>query len=180
MRHAIKKILYALKPNYVKISVLHINSGETLKGKNIVITGGSRGIGRAMAEKFLDEGATVLITGRNLDHLEKTAKSINNSRLYTKVFDSEDIEHIPEFVNFCFTQLGTVDILVSNAGISLHEESILNVTPEGFDKTIVTNLKSHYFISKAFLEKKVKKMKKESYSSLHRKTAMFVMKPHMD
>lgn len=156
MRHTLKKILYALKPNYVKVSVSQIDSGQVLKGKNIVITGGSRGIGRAMAEKFLKEGATVLITGRDPEHLEKAVKSINNSNLFTMVFNLEEIENIPEFIGSCFSQMGTVDILVSNAGISLHEGSILNVTPEGFDKTITTNLKSHYFISKSFLEKKVK------------------------
>lgn len=156
IRHSIKKILFAIKPTYVKVDVARIQSGQILKDKNIVITGGSRGIGRAMAEKFLEEGATVLITGRSAEHLKETKDSIKSPRLLTKVFNSEDIEHIPEFMRDCFSQLGTVDAFISNAGISLHEGNIFNVTSEGFDKTIITNLKSHYFISKAFLEKKVK------------------------
>ncbi len=156
LRKSIKKILYTIKPTYVKVNVMQIQSGQILKGKNIVITGGSRGIGRAMAEKFLEEGAKVLITGRNQEHLKEAMESINNPSLITKVFNSENINAVPEFNEYCFRQMGTVDVLVSNAGISLHEGNILNVTSEGFDRTITTNLKSHYFISKAFLERKIK------------------------
>lgn len=157
LKQAIKKTLYAFKPSYVKVTIAQIQSGETLKDKKIVITGGSRGIGRAMAEKFIAEGATVLITGRNPKNLEDAVKTIHNSRLLTKVYDANDIDGIPHFINDCFQLLGTIDIFVSNAGISLHEGSILNVTSEGFDKTIATNLKSHFFIAKAFLERKMKK-----------------------
>lgn len=156
IRQSIKKVLYAIKPIYVKVGVTQIQSGAILSGKNIVITGGSRGIGYAMANKFIKEGATVLITGRNPEHLKEAMKSIDNSRLLTQVFNSDDIKNIPAFIECCFSKLGGVDILVSNAGISLHEGNILNVTPEGFDRTILTNLKSHYFISKAFLERKTK------------------------
>ena len=161
MKQAIKKALYAFKPSYVKVTVSQIQSGQMLKDKKIVITGGSRGIGRAMAEKFIAEGATVLVTGRNPDNLKNISSEINSKRLLTKVFNVEDINSIPEFMDYCFLSLGTVDIFVSNAGISLHEGNILNVTSEGFDKTIRTNLKSHYFISKSFLERKMKESNTE-------------------
>ena len=161
MKQAIKKILYALKPSFVKVTVAQIQSAQILKDKNIVITGGSRGIGRAMAEKFIAEGATVMITGRNPEHLKKMSDEINNPRLRTKAFNVDEIDSIPVFMDYCFHQLGTVDVFVSNAGISLHEGSILNVTPEGFDRTITTNLKSHYFMSKAFLERKMKESNTE-------------------
>ena len=161
MKQAIKKILYALKPSFVKVTVAQIQSGQILTGKKIVITGGSRGIGRAMADKFIAEGATVLITGRNPEHLKKISDEINNPRLRTKVFNVDEIDNIPVFMDYCFHQLGTVDVFVSNAGISLHEGSILNVTSEGFDRTITTNLKSHYFMSKAFLERKIKESNTE-------------------
>ena len=157
MKQAIKKTLYAFKPSYVKVTIAQIHSGQILKDKKVVITGGSRGIGRAIAEKFIAEGATVLITGRNSKNMDEASENIRSSRLLTKVYDADDINDIPTFMNDCFQLLGTVDIFVSNAGISLHEGSILNVTPEGFDKTITTNLKSHFFIAKAFLERKVKK-----------------------
>ena len=157
LKQAIKKALYAFKPTFVKVTVAQIQSGVTLKGKKIVITGGSRGLGRAMAEKFIAEGATVLITGKKPENLEKAKVEINSPLLYIKAFDAENIVDIPVFFEYCYGLFGTIDILVSNAGISLHEGSILNVTPDGFDKTITTNLKSHYFMAKEFLERKVKK-----------------------
>lgn len=154
LKQAIKKAVYAFKPHNVKVTVAQIQSGKTLQGKRIVITGGSRGLGYAMAEKFIAEGGTVLITGRSHDNLAKAQQEINSPNLHIKAFDLEDISGIPTFINEAWDTLGSIDILVSNAGISLHEGSILNVTPEGFDKTINTNLKSHYFISKSFLERK--------------------------
>lgn len=157
LKQAIKKAVYAFKPSFVKVTVAQIQSGEILRGKKIVITGGSRGLGRAMAEKFIAEGATVLITGKSLKNLEKAKAEISSPLLHIKTFDAENIADIPAFFEYCYKQLGTIDILVSNAGISLHEGSILNVTPSGFDKTITTNLKSHYFMAKTFLEHKVKK-----------------------
>lgn len=62
----------------------------------------------------------------------------------------------------CFKKLGTVDALVSNAGISLHDGNILNVTSESFDETITTNLKSHYFMAKAFINHKLSEAKSGS------------------
>lgn len=108
-----------------------------------------------MANKFLSEGATVLITGRDNGNLDKAASELNNIRLKTAVFDANNIFGIDEFFSYCHQQLGGVDVLVSNAGISLHEGNILNVTPDGFDKTINTNLKAHYFMAKAFLERQI-------------------------
>ena len=157
IKRAFKKVIYALKPSYVKVTVSTIQSGSTLNGKKIVITGGSRGIGRAMAEKFIAEGATVLITGRNSENLDRAVKSINSPRLMGSIYDVDDIEGIPSFIDSCFRELGTIDVLVSNAGISLHEGSIFNVTSDGFDKTIITNLKSHYFMAKEFLRNKVER-----------------------
>ena len=63
-----------------------------------------------------------------------------------------DYEHIPSFVQECSRKLGgRIDVLVNNAGISLHEGSIYDVTLEGFDAQFGTNLKGPYFLSKAFL-----------------------------
>lgn len=155
MRQAMKKVLYALKPNYVRVTVAQVQSGNTLCGKKIVIIGGTRGLGRAMAEKFLAEGATVLITGRSQQTVDSAVAAIGSDRLHTKVFDANDTAAMPEFMDWCFSRLGGVDAFVSNAGISLHEGTIQRVTPEGFDLTVSTNLKSHYFAAKAFLEWKV-------------------------
>ena len=151
-----KRILDLLKRTYVNVTIAQIVHGQILKDKHIVITGGSRGLGLAMAKKFISEGAIVLITGHNQDNLNKAMADIASNRLHTVLFDSNDIDGIPAFMTSCFDKFGTVDALVSNAGISLHETGITEVTPNGFDKPIATNLKSHYFMSKSYIEQKIK------------------------
>lgn len=145
--------LKAIRPPHLTINVSTIERGELLKGKRILITGGSRGIGLAMAKKFLNEGATVLITGRNESKLSDIVKDCNNNRLYYIAFDVNNISGISSLYDSAGQKLGGVDILVSNAGISLHEGSIDNVSSEGFDQTISTNLKSHYFLAKEFIKR---------------------------
>lgn len=143
----------ALRPPHVTVNVAIVKHGEMLKDKKIVITGGSRGIGLAMANKFLSEGAQVLITGRSALKLQSLVHEINDEKLHYIVYDADNISGIHNFFDEANKALGGVDILVSNAGISLHEGSIDNVSSEGFDQTISTNLKSHYFLAKEFIKR---------------------------
>ena len=136
----------------VKIGVLE--NGKTLEGKAIVVTGGGHGIGYAMAKKFASEGAKVLVSGRNETKLKEACASIPNSEYL--VYDISDVEKTASFLNSCKEKLGTVDCLVNNAGISLHEGSYENVTIDGFDKQFNINYRGTYFLSKAFLEMKMK------------------------
>ena len=145
--------LGALRPPHVSVNVAIVKHGEILKGKKILITGGSRGIGLAMAKKFLSEGAQVLITGRSAMKLESLVQEINDENLHYIAYDADNISGIHNFFDEVYSVLGGVDILVSNAGISLHEGVITNVEQDGFDKTISTNLKSHYFIAKEFIKR---------------------------
>lgn len=75
------KVLKSLLAPVIKVEVKQINYGEILKGKKILITGGTSGIGKALAIKCLKEGAIVTITGRNLEKLKNIAKEINNPNL---------------------------------------------------------------------------------------------------
>lgn len=136
----------------VKIGVL--TSGKTLEGKTIVVTGGGHGIGFAMAKKFASEGARVLVSGRNESKLKEACANIPNGEYM--VYDISDVEKATSFLDSCKEKLGTVDCLVNNAGISLHEGSYENVTVEGFDKQFNINYRGTYFLSKAFLEMKLK------------------------
>lgn len=136
----------------VKIGTL--TSGKTLEGKTIVVTGGGHGIGFAMAKKFVSEGARVLVSGRNESKLKEACANIPNSEYL--VYDISDVEKATSFLDSCKEKLGTVDCLVNNAGISLHEGSYENVTVEGFDKQFNINYRGTYFLSKAFLEMKLK------------------------
>ncbi|MEW5803141.1 MAG: SDR family oxidoreductase [bacterium] len=92
--------------------------GKKLEGKKAVVTGGSRGIGKAIARAFLEEGASVAITGRNQDELEKTAEELSSfgpvRSFKADISREQDARHMISEVLAAF---GGVDILVNNAGI---------------------------------------------------------------
>ena len=130
---------------------------EKLKGKNIIITGGGKGLGKSMAKKFVLEGANVLITGRDEEALAAT--SIEIGCLYS-VLDLQSPESFDEFLHEAESKLGDLDILVNNAGISLHENHFFEVNPKGFDSQIATNFKGAYFLTQKFI-KRLKEVKKK-------------------
>ena len=146
----LKKIVSVFEiKQYSTVKVSYLEPNQRLKGKKILITGGARGLGLSMTKKFLNEGAKVLIAGRN----EAVLKDVSNSLgcLYIP-FNVTDIEGIPDFIKKAYNMLNGIDILVNNAGVSLHEGSIEHVTEESFDIQIDTNFKAVYFLTKEFLK----------------------------
>lgn len=154
----IAKFILASQPNaFVQVNVGQIQAGNILQGKKIVITGGGSGLGYAMAKKFISEGAEVVISGRNADKLKVAAEKIGSSNCKTVVADVCDVAHSMDFLENAKELLnGRIDCLVSNAGVSLHENIYTNVTVEGFDKQFDTKFRAGYFLGKAFLEMKTK------------------------
>lgn len=155
MKRALKRLLTWLIRGVpvvnITASISEISPSERLKGKKIVVTGGGRGLGFYMAKKFVEEGARVLITGRNMDTLKAASSQLNDCPYLQ--FDVQNIEEISAFVNKSNELLGgRVDCLVNNAGISLHEPSFDSVTVESFDKQFDTNLKGPYFLSQSFVK----------------------------
>lgn len=150
IKKLIKTIIKLVFPHpVVNITFSPVTSSIMLKGRRILLTGGSRGIGYAMAKRFVESGANVIITGRDSSTLEKAAKEIGDNCIF-EVLDNSKIELFPEFLK----KIGHVDSLVCNAGISLHEGNFRNVTPDSFDKQYNINLRGTYFLCKAFIELK--------------------------
>lgn len=148
IKHLISFLLHGeTKPIYAKISYLAPNS--QLAGKKIVITGGGRGLGYAMAKKFVAEGAEVLIAGRNEKTLQKSAAELNCKYL---TLDVQDTSSFKGFIEKAAEMLGGINCLVNNAGISLHEAGFLDVSPEQFDSQVNTNLKGCFFLTQEFIE----------------------------
>lgn len=145
LKNTAKKIINCLRrPIITKANITCLYPNMRLADKKIVITGGGRGLGAAMAEKFANEGATVLVAGRNLDALKVAAERFH---CYYLPLDVSKIETHDAFLEKALQILGHIDILVNNAGISLHEQSFFDVTPESFDAQISTNLKGPFFLS---------------------------------
>lgn len=146
----IKYAISGIPNNIVNVNITYTLPSEKLKGKNIIITGGNRGLGYAMAKRCAMEGANVIITGRNEEKLQQAASTLNCKYL---VLDVQDFDSFDKF--FIESERifeGPVDCLVNNAGISLHEKSFLDVTIESFDAQIDTNLKGSFFMAQKYVE----------------------------
>lgn len=95
--------------------------GVTMKDKIIIITGGSSGIGKALAAKFGSEGAKLVITGRKKDRLESAADELrsNGITVTTVVADASIEADCARVVETAIGKYGTIDVLINNAGISM-------------------------------------------------------------
>lgn len=139
----------------ISANISQLSRGNILTGHNIVITGGGRGLGLSIAKKCVAEGANILIAGRSEDTLISAQRELGGKCQYL-VFDVSDIDHIETFLLKAKELLGGLDSIVCNAGISLHEKNILNVSVEGFEKQLKTNLEGNYFLAKYFIENRDK------------------------
>ena len=150
IKRGIEYVLSGTPVYNVKPTITYIDSSQKLSGKNIIITGGGRGLGYAMAKRFVTEGANVIISGRDAEILKKSSLEIGCSFL---PLDVQKIETFDDFLEEAWNILGKVDCLVNNAGVSHHEGNIRNVTLDDFNTQINTNLRSGYFLSQKFIEK---------------------------
>ena len=150
LKRAIIYILHGIPNQYITAQISYLAPHQSLAGKKIIITGGGRGLGYAMAKKFISEGAIVLIAGRNEETLKKSADEIGCKYL---TLDVQEVSSFQEFFDKAEKIMGRIDCLVNNAGISLHEENILCVSQEQFDAQINTNFKGPYFLAKVFMER---------------------------
>lgn len=111
-----------------------------LTGKIAVVTGGTKGIGRAIVESLLEKGATVLFCGRKRADLEQTLKELGNPKAANGfVCDVRDENQVAEMLQTCAERLGGVDILINNAGIGGFA-TVEETDPADFRRVLETNL----------------------------------------
>lgn len=114
--------------------------------KVAIITGGGSGLGFAIAQKFIQEGITCVIVGRDQTKLDKAKKQLGE-HCYAISCDLSNLSSIPPFVNNIIAQFEQIDILVNNAGINQKKE-FTEVTDEEFQQVITTNLSAVFAMSR--------------------------------
>ncbi len=112
--------------------------------KNVVITGGSTGIGFATAQAFIDAGANVWITGRSEGNLQAAAAKLNSPNLKTIAADTSSLAGVAELEKAVAESVKTVHVLLLNAGIGVFAP-IEHMTEADFDAQFNTNVKENYF-----------------------------------
>ena len=125
-----------------------------LKGKNIIVTGASGGIGNSIVEFLYKSGANILASGTKIEKLEKLKSKFENIKILR--FDISHNDKVEEFIDNCFKELGErLDCLVNNAGIT-RDNILLRMKEDEWEDIINTNLSSIYKMSKSVLRGMIK------------------------
>lgn len=153
LKRAVIYIVKGVPVKKVTTSIVQIAPNELLKGRVALLTGGTSGIGFAIANAFLKSGASVVITGRNESRIQDSCnKLLQNkdfqNRIFGVVMDNTDVAGFET----CFQKIlslldgRNVDILINNAGI--RGGHIATVTGADYDMILDTNLKAVFFLSR--------------------------------
>jgi len=125
-----------------------------LKDKVVIIIGGSRGIGKAIAERFAQEGCNLMLASRTKSELEKTAESIKNQFSVNVSICQTDIgneNEVVAMVQETITEFGKIDILVNNAAIIGPMGEISKINGQEFFSTLKNNIGGTVFCAKAVI-----------------------------
>lgn len=146
------KIIKKLKKRFIKKVAVEVPFmyGNLLHGRCALITGGTKGIGFAIAESFVTNGATVIITGTNDDSLNTACKELEkktNKKIYGLKFNNKNISEFPTLFSTFIKEINQkVDILVNNAGL-MNGCDFFDVSVQSFEDVLNVNLKGTFFIS---------------------------------
>ena len=131
---------------------------KLLEGKNVLITGASRGIGKGIAEVFAKHGANVAFTySSSVEAADQLEKQLEKLGIRVKGYksDAADFNEAEELVKKVLEDFGNIDVLINNAGIT-KDNLLMRMSEADFDKVIEVNLKSVFNMTKAILRPMLK------------------------
>ena len=122
-----------------------------LKDKTILITGSTRGIGKAIAENCIQEGATVIICGTREEKVKEIVEEFNSKYKKPQIglaCNISTFENCENLIKEALTKTEKIDVLINNAGIT-KDNLILRMKPDDWDNVINTNLNSAFYLTKS-------------------------------
>lgn len=118
---------------------------ESLSGKVAVVTGGTRGIGRAIVERLLREGASVAFCGRTKDSVDRAAAELRGAgKIFGQAADISKFDEVRRFFECVDQAFGGLDILINNAGLGVFRK-VGEMTPEEWHRNIDLNLNGAFY-----------------------------------
>lgn len=154
MNQKVKKVLKLLnlvRSKKIVPIITPVDKEKILDGKVALITGGSSGIGLAIAESFTKSGCKVVIAGTRKEKLEAARKTINSENLATIVIDVTDIQSLQQKVEEVANVFGKIDILVNSAGAH-HTHQFEDMPEAEFDKIMDTNVKGTFYMCQSVIK----------------------------
>jgi 2-deoxy-D-gluconate 3-dehydrogenase len=144
-------------------NMLKVEKLFSLNEKVIVVTGASKGIGKSLAIFLANQGAHIVLIGRNQGELADVQKTIqqmtgHQQKVMSLSMDLTNVKEIPQAVQHIIEEMGTIDVLINNAGVNIPKKAE-DVTVEDWDAVLDINLKSVFFLSQA-VGKHMKEQKK--------------------
>lgn len=153
IKRGIRYVLHGqpIVENKVVANVVTLAPNELLKGRTALITGGTSGIGKAIAEAFVNAGADVIITSRSQERADlvasEIAKKYQRGKVYGIAMDNTNISQMESvWKRICLSVDSPISILVNNAGIGIGQ--VVGNNEDEYDAIMATNLKGTYFLSK--------------------------------
>ena len=121
-----------------------------LRGKTAVVTGSTRGIGRAIAEELAKAGAKIVITGTQEPDVTRVAAELTvaGAEVFAFACDVRRYDEVQALMDFAAARTGGLDILINNAGVGLFSP-VSEMSPEDWDRVIETNLSGVFYCSRA-------------------------------
>lgn len=146
------------------------------KGKVVLVSGASSGLGAQMAKGYAKQGATLIITARRIEKLESVANEIRNFGVecYPIKCDVTDVESVENMTQEVKNKVGKVDVLVNCAG-SAKNAGVLTMTDEEWDFTIKTDMTSLFYVTRSI----GKLMKENNYGRIINIASMYGMVGNM-
>jgi NAD(P)-dependent dehydrogenase (short-subunit alcohol dehydrogenase family) len=129
----------------------------SLEGKTAIVTGGNRGIGRAIVERFSADGADVMVVGRNAETIGDTVAAVEaaGGSAFGHTADVTSSDDLRGIVAAATSRWDRIDVLVNNAGIGL-EAPFLEIPEEDWDRVLATNLRAPFLLSQLVAREMVK------------------------
>jgi NAD(P)-dependent dehydrogenase (short-subunit alcohol dehydrogenase family) len=130
----------------------------TLQGKVALVTGASKGLGKAVAVALAKAGANLALCARNLDDLQQVKREIEALGARAMIFplDVLRLSSIQAAVDSILDTFGRIDILVNNAGINIRKP-ILELEEEDWDQVLATNLKGYFLVARTVVPDMIKR-----------------------
>lgn len=130
----------------VNLNITYTNPSNRFNNHKVLVTGGSSGIGLAIAKAFLAEGADVLICARKQKGLDEVVSELSSAKLHTMVMDIADVKSMKSKLDEAVAIMGSIDIFVNAAGVSAYEGDIMQESM--YDYICDINQKGLFYMNK--------------------------------